>query len=37
MAQQLAYYTIKEQLGEGSFAWVYRAYDQKFKQDVALI
>jgi serine/threonine-protein kinase len=36
MEQNLAHYTIKELLGEGSFAWVYRAYDQKFEQDVAL-
>lgn len=36
MPQQLAHYEIKELLGEGSFAWVYRAYDQKFEQDIAL-
>ncbi len=36
MSQQLAHYQIKDTLGEGSFAWVYRAYDPKFEQDVAL-
>ncbi len=36
MQQQLAHYRIEETLGEGSFAWVYRAYDEKFEQYVAL-
>lgn len=36
MPQQLSHYQIKELLGEGSFAWVYRAFDQKFEQDIAL-
>jgi serine/threonine protein kinase len=27
---------IEELLGEGSFAWVYRAHDQKFERYVAL-
>jgi serine/threonine-protein kinase len=36
MQQQLGHYQIEDLLGEGSFAWVYRAYDQKFEQYVAL-
>lgn len=36
MQQQLAHYRIEKTLGEGSFAWVYRAYDEKFEQYVAL-
>lgn len=34
--EQIAQYQIKELLGEGSFAWVYRAFDQKFERYVAL-
>jgi glycine betaine/proline transport system substrate-binding protein len=34
--QQLAHYRIEELLGEGTFAWVYRAIDQKLERHVAL-
>jgi formylglycine-generating enzyme required for sulfatase activity/tRNA A-37 threonylcarbamoyl transferase component Bud32 len=34
--QKLGRYTIEEPLGEGSFARVYRAFDQKLKRNVAL-
>jgi serine/threonine protein kinase len=36
MEQKLGRYTIEEPLGEGSFAWVYRAFDQKLRRYVAL-
>ncbi|MBN1217583.1 MAG: SUMF1/EgtB/PvdO family nonheme iron enzyme [Anaerolineae bacterium] len=36
MEQKLGRYTIEKPLGEGSFAWVYRAFDQKLKRYVAL-
>lgn len=36
MEQRLAHYQIGELLGEGSFAWVYRALDEKFERHVAL-
>jgi serine/threonine protein kinase len=36
MEQKLGRYTIEALLGEGSFAWVYRAFDQKLKRYVAL-
>jgi serine/threonine-protein kinase len=36
MPQQLAHYQIEDMLGEGSFAWVYRAFDEKFERPVAL-
>ncbi|MBN1219621.1 MAG: protein kinase [Anaerolineae bacterium] len=36
MSQQLAYYEIQELLGEGSFAWVYRAFDTRLDRPVAL-
>ena len=34
--QQLAHYQIKNLLGQGTFASVYRAFDQKFEREVAL-
>jgi hypothetical protein len=34
--QKLGRYVIKEQLGEGSFAWVYRGYDEELERHVAL-
>jgi serine/threonine protein kinase len=36
MEHQLAHYQIKDLLGEGTFASVYRAFDQKFEREVAI-
>jgi len=34
--QRLGRYIIEEQLGEGSFAWVYRGYDEELDRRVAV-
>ena len=36
MEQKLGRYIIEDQLGEGSFAWVYRGYDEELERHVAL-
>jgi len=34
--QKLGRYIIEDQLGEGSFAWVYKGYDEELDRHVAL-
>ncbi len=36
MQQKLAHYQIEDMLGEGSLAWIYRAFDEKFERPVVL-